>query len=86
MNECRDLLFHVQEHRFTLPDVERIVRALGLSFLGFIVEPAVRVAFRRRFPEEGSESSLERWDAFENEFPDTFAGMYVFWVRRPAGA
>src|SRR6185312_7694772 len=24
MNECRDLLFHVQEHRFTLPQVERI--------------------------------------------------------------
>ncbi len=33
--ECRDLLFHVQEHRFTLPRIEAALGALGLEFLGF---------------------------------------------------
>ena|SRR5688572_5774778 len=35
MSGCRDLLFHVQEQRFTLPQVGSMIERLGLSFLGF---------------------------------------------------
>ena len=44
-SECRDLLFHVREDRFTLPRIETALRTLGLDFLGF--EFADQEAMRR---------------------------------------
>ncbi len=85
-SECRDLLFHVQEHRYRLPGVGEMLRELGLEFLGFGLDSPVLDRFRRRFPEGGSERDLDRWDAFEAENPRTFSGMYVFWVRKPPDA
>ena len=35
LSECRDLLFHVQEHRFMLPQIEAALKVLKLKFLGF---------------------------------------------------
>ena len=35
MSECRDLLFHVQEHQFTIPQIEATLQELRLEFLGF---------------------------------------------------
>ena len=32
----RDLLFHVQEHRFTIPQISEILINFKLEFLGFI--------------------------------------------------
>jgi 2-polyprenyl-3-methyl-5-hydroxy-6-metoxy-1,4-benzoquinol methylase len=86
MNECRDLLFHAQEHRFTLPQVKGMVAALGLDFIGLAVEPGVMAAYRQRFPGRASEADPDSWHAFEMEFPDTFAGMYLFWVRKRDGS
>ena len=84
LNECRDLLFHVQEHRYELPEVARIVHALGLETVGLLVPAAVRRAFVTRFPEPEAQADLLRWDAFERDHPETFAGMYLFWFRKPA--
>ncbi len=81
-NECRDLLFHVQEHRFTLPRIAQMLETLDLQFLGFMLEPTTQLAYRQRFPQDLAASSLERWDEFERAFPQTFAGMYVFWVQK----
>lgn len=84
MDECRDLLFHTQEHRFTLPDIQRILDELDLEFLCFELPQAqTRDLFRQRFPEPGSGRSLTDWHAFETEHPNTFASMYQFWVRKP---
>ena len=85
MNECRDLLFHVREHRFTLPQVAVMVEALGLEFLGLAADPAARRRYRQRFPGDETETDPASWHDFEVEFPDTFAGMYLFWVRKRAG-
>ncbi len=85
LNECRDLLFHVQEHRFTLPGVRAMVEALALEFVGLAVPPAAARAFAQRFP-AAAPNDLDAWHAFEAQFPDTFAGMYLFWVRKPASA
>ena len=78
MSGCRDLLFHVQEHRFTLPAIESMIARLGLRFLGFELADsgATLARYRARFPSE----SLGNWHAFEQEFPDTFSRMYQFWV------
>jgi SAM-dependent methyltransferase len=84
LNECRDLLFHVEEHRYDLPAVARMVGALGLELVGLLVPPAVRRRFRARHPEAGADADLARWHAFEQDHPDTFSGMYLFWVRKPA--
>ena len=83
MSECRDLLFHVQEHRFTLAQLSEMLECLGLRFMGFLLEPHVLHAYRTRFPTDGSSTQLGSWNAFEAEFPGTFVGMYRFWVQRP---
>jgi len=86
MNECRDLLFHAEEHRFTLPQVKATIAALGLDLVGLVADAGVLRAYRERFGPDASEGDLDRWHAFEGDFPDTFAGMYLFWVRRRDGA
>ena len=84
LDECRDLLFHVQEHRFTLPDIQEIVRDLGLELLGFELPAKIRRDFRKMFPEPGSERSLDRWHEYEVANPGTFTAMYQFWLTKPA--
>src|SRR5690606_31045778 len=46
-SECRDLLFHVQEHRFTIPQIRKALDELGLRFLGF--HATNHEAYRHRF-------------------------------------
>lgn len=83
LSECRDLLFHVQEHRFTLPEIETALETLGLEFLGFeLSDRAVMGQFREQNPGPDAASSLPAWHQFETENPDTFAGMYQFWSRK----
>ena len=36
-------------------------------------------------PADRAQVDLAQWDGFEREFPATFAGMYLFWVRKPSG-
>lgn len=85
VSACRDLLFHVQEHHLTLPQIAGMLAALGLDFLGFEpAPPALAAAYRARFPDDAAMTDLARWDALEAEQPDAFAAMYQFWVRKPA--
>jgi tetratricopeptide (TPR) repeat protein/SAM-dependent methyltransferase len=84
MSECRDLIFHVQEHRHTIPRIKENLEELGLHFIGFSLEPGVVAGFRARFPEDPSRTDLDCWDAFERENPGTFTGLYQFWVQKPA--
>lgn len=83
-SECRDLLFHVQEHRFTLPRIRALLLELRLHLLGLVLDPAVLADYGARFPEDPGKTDLERWAAFETQFPDTFLGMYVLWVQKAA--
>jgi hypothetical protein len=82
LHECRDLLFHVEEHCTTLPALGATVAAAGLRFIGLAVPPGIARAFAQRFP-DAAPDDLERWDLFESERPDTFAGMYLAWVQKP---
>jgi Tfp pilus assembly protein PilF/SAM-dependent methyltransferase len=82
---ARDLLLHVQEHRFTAAQLADSIRALGLEFLGFeLVDRGVLRAYREQFPGDPTAVSLENWGRFEAEHPHVFAGMYQFWVGLPA--
>ena len=82
LSGCRDLMFHVQEHRFTLPQIGAALEVLGLEFLGFEFPDRVAVErYRRETKGDPLGRSLSDWDNFEARYPDTFAGMYQFWVR-----
>lgn len=82
LDGLRDLLFHVQEHDFTLPEIAQLLQALDLEFLGFeIGDRQTLEAFRAENPLPGAEHDLERWRAFEEARPGTFAAMYRFWCR-----
>jgi SAM-dependent methyltransferase len=85
LSGCRDLLFHVQELRFTLPEIARMIEALGLQFLGFEFPDSGITAsrYRARFPDDAALGNLAHWHRFEEENPETFARMYQFWVRKP---
>jgi tetratricopeptide (TPR) repeat protein/SAM-dependent methyltransferase len=82
VSACRDLLFHAQEHRMTLPAIASFLKENMLSFLGFELDDAVLHAYRRRFPDDQAATDLANWDIFETENPGLFAGLYVFWIQK----
>lgn len=79
---CRDLLFHVQEHRMSLTDIGAFLRENWLTFLGFDLDYDIRRDYGRRFPGDVAGINLENWQLFENDNPDTFSSMYQFWVQK----
>lgn len=80
LSQCRDLLFHVQEHRFTIPKIKDMLDRHNLSFLGFFYFSGNEIQqFIERFPEEGSIKDLDKWELFEKERPSFFINkMYNF--------
>ena len=80
---CRDLLFHVQEHQLTLPEIKAFIGENRLEFLGFELAGHSLEDFRRRFPADTTMTDLDLWHTFETENPLIFAGMYQFWIRKP---
>jgi Tfp pilus assembly protein PilF/2-polyprenyl-3-methyl-5-hydroxy-6-metoxy-1,4-benzoquinol methylase len=82
-SDCRDLLFHVQEHRLTLGQVESFLAESGLQFIGFQLDPRVLNQYRARFTDDRLGTNLLNWARFEADNPDTFVGMYQFWVQQP---
>ena len=81
LSAVRDLLFHVQEHRFTLPQLKLCLEELGLDFCGFEMGSSER---KSNLPDALAEDgcNLDAWAAFEELNPDTFAGMYQFWCQK----
>lgn len=85
LSGCRDLMFHVQEHRFTLPQIARLLTDLGVSFIGFeLADEGIAAGYRARFAADRALCDLDNWHRFETSNPDTFAHMYQFWVRKQA--
>ena len=81
LSTLRDLIFHVQEHRFTLPQIQDCLDELGLNFCGF--ESKDIVSQFRKFHGDGSDIyDLALWHQLEENSPHTFAGMYQFWCQK----
>jgi len=62
--------------------VSRMAQA-GLAFLGF--EPVggkTLQEYRSAHPDDPACTNLRYWHAFEQEHPETFIGMYLFWCAR----
>ena len=84
-SELRDLLFHVQEHRFTILQVSKIIDDLGLVFMGFEFADVKKILkkFGEIHPKSTSKYELEKWHDYELLNPNIFAGMYQFWCQKP---
>jgi 2-polyprenyl-3-methyl-5-hydroxy-6-metoxy-1,4-benzoquinol methylase len=83
MSECRDLLFHVQEIRMTIPAIKAFIDSHGLKFIGFDLNEPAAQGLRALFADAGwSMSDLGKWDVVEAKFPNTFGSMYQFWVQK----
>lgn len=86
MSGCRDLLFNVMEHRFTIPEIAAFLNDNDLSFLAFepFKDPTAIEKFHKEFPGVADEANLDQWDRFEADHPETFLGMYIFTVGKNA--
>ena len=47
---CRDLLFHVQEHRFSIPEIASFIAQNGLAFVGFDLDSLHAAAIHHEIP------------------------------------
>ena len=82
LSNCRDLLFHVQEHQFTLLQLAAMLEELGLDFLAMEADPWSLDAYARFNPADSRGTDLAGWHRFELENQLTFAGMYQFWCQK----
>jgi SAM-dependent methyltransferase len=84
VSECRDLLFHVHEEQFTIPETRSFLDGNGLAFIGFeFGTPDAHRFHHDAFARAGwASNDLGRWEAYEREHPQVFSGMYIFWVQK----
>lgn len=80
---CRDLCFHVCEHRYGLPAIGQLLADAGLEFLMLDAPPAAQNAFTQYFGTAGDRRDLALWDRVEATHPHLFAGMFHLWARKP---
>ena len=81
LSELKDLLFHVQEHRFTIPQIQDSLSALGLKFCGFEGDEIVS-QFKLTNTGANDPYDLDRWHTYEEANPEVFMGMYQFWCQK----
>jgi tetratricopeptide (TPR) repeat protein len=79
---CRDLLFHAQEHRMNLNILADFFKDHDLNFIGFDIDSSVIQDYKKRFSNDISATNLDQWHIYEEENPDTFIGMYQFYVQK----
>ena len=77
------MLFHTQEHRFTIPEISKILNDLNLEFIGFeIPKNSTKIQYSKLFPNDKKNNSLVNWHQYEMANPETFVDMYQFWVKK----
>jgi tetratricopeptide (TPR) repeat protein/2-polyprenyl-3-methyl-5-hydroxy-6-metoxy-1,4-benzoquinol methylase len=82
LSELRDLLFHVQEHRFTIPQIKSGLSRLGLVFCGFDYADRVVQDFKRANTGANDPYDLDKWHWYEEANPFSFINMYQFWCQK----
>ena len=82
MSTLKDLLFHVQEHRFTIIQIQKCLSDLGLKFCGFEADSTIISNFKLTNAENDDLYNLNKWHAYEQKNPKTFGQMYQFWCQK----
>ncbi len=85
VSTCRDLIFHVMEHQYRLPQIDNMLRGAGLIPVDLVqgLGPDVLAEYKRRFPDDQTMTSFQNWDLFEQTFPNTFVRMFSVRARKP---
>ena len=81
LSDYRDLLFHVKEHQFTIPEIKNCLNELELKFCGFekntmTLQPKVIEQY------VDDPYNLDKWHDYEKIDPTTFISMYQFWCQK----
>jgi SAM-dependent methyltransferase len=81
LSAFRDLVFNVQEHRFTLPQIACCLKEMGLGFCGFDNKKIILnfIAFHGK---KVDKYDLKLWEQYEEHTPHAFSGMYQFWCQK----
>lgn len=82
LSECNDLLFHVQEHRFTFLTIRDMVERFGLELFDAYLTPTNRSQYLEMFPDPHAPYTFEKLNEFEVAHPDAFLEMYKIYLRR----
>jgi len=83
MSMCRDLVFHVQEQRVTLPWIKSVLDDLQLCCLSVrISNPVFRKEYLSMYPDDPGMKNLDNLHEYETQNPATFRDMYQFWCCR----
>lgn len=80
LSELRDLLFHAQEHHFSILKIETFLHKLGLKFCGFDSDRNMQ-KFKQEFPKKNDMYNLKNWHIFEQNNSFAFSRMYQFWCQ-----
>ena len=83
LSTVRDLLFHVQEHRFTIPQIKDCLLELELGFCGFEAHTIVD-SFKISNTWEDDPYDLDKCSSYEEANPLAFAECYQFWCQKLA--
>ena len=82
LSDCRDLLFHVNEHRFTLPQIGEMMSTAGLEFLGVqFGHAADRTRYLAQNARSGALRGLQALHRHEREHTEVFGDTYRLWAR-----
>ena len=77
----RDLLMHVQEWDYTIPEIKEMIKD-KYDFIGFTLPGNKFEEYKKKFPGDRFLNNLNNWNIFEKENPDFFVGMYQFWLQK----
>lgn len=76
-----DMLFHVQEHRFDLMQIKQILDDLKLDPVKVKLQPDAEQLYREKYGAKPFSADLADWHRIEEELPEIFRNMYIFWCR-----
>ena len=80
----RDLVFHVNEHHFSIPLIQQHLAELDLRFICMRgLAPPLQARYRASFPQDTDGAAIANWARFEEEHPSTFMSMYGLVLQKP---
>lgn len=82
MSNCRDLIFHEQEHQFSPDKISQLLKRNRLDFIGMLASTNARHAFENKIGSLTTNNTLDNWKTVENHQQDIFSGMYQFYCRK----
>jgi len=87
MSMCRDLVFHVQEHRVTPLWIKSVVDDFGLYCMSMSINnPFFKKEYLSMYPGDPEVKNLGNLHEYEKHNPRVFRDMYQFWCCRKDSA